>query len=303
MDKLTEMTIFLAVVAEGGFSAAARRHELSPSAVSKMMGRLESRLGARLFDRGAKTVRLTQEGQAFREASQRAVDAVERAEDVVRVDHGQVSGVLTVQAPFTTLKYLVAPVIPEFVRNYPGVQLDFIVGTEKPDLLRQGIDIAIHSEQLADSSLVQKPLTVRGWSLVAAPAYLKRQGRPQVPEDLAAHELLTFSVRSNWNNWRFRRGDEVRVWRASGKLRANQAEILRVLTLGGAGIARLADFNVRADIAAGRLVALLEDWSELRDETMWLFYASSRQESARVRAFVEFMSRSLRPSRAAITRP
>ena len=291
MDKLAEMQIFLAVAQEGGFSAAARRHELSPSAVSKMMARLETRLGVRLFDRGAGTVRLTQEGHAFRHASQHAMDAVDQAEQAVRGHRERVTGVLTIQAPFTTLKYLVAPVIPAFMRSYPEVQIQFVVGTEKPDFLKQGIDIAIHSEQLADGSLVQKALTVRSWTLVAAPSYIERRGQPRTPDDLDGHDLLTFSVRSNWNDWTFRRGDEVRSWRAKGKLRANQAELLRVLALQGAGIVRLADFNVRADLAAGRLVSLLEDWIEPSMETMWLFYASGRHQSARVRVFADFMSR------------
>lgn len=294
MDRLAEMTIFLAVVQEGSFSAAARRHELSPSAVSKLMTRLEARLGVRLFDRGTRVVRLTQEGESFRDASQRAVEAVEQAEHAVRGQRERVTGVLTIQAPFTTLKYLVAPVIPAFMRRHPDVQIQFVVGTEKPDLLQQGIDIAIHSEQLSDSSLVHRPLTVRSWVVVAAPGYVQSRGRPQTPDDLAAHDLLTFSVRSNWNHWVFRRGDEIRVWHAKGKLRANQAELLRVLALQGAGIVRLADFNVRADLAAGRLVSLLDEWTERRGETMWLFHASGRHPPARVRAFPDFMTRSLR---------
>lgn len=290
MDKLTEMKTFLAVALEGSFSAAARRYELSPSAVSKMMARLETRLGARLFDRGARTVRLTQEGQAFREASQHAVDAVDHAEDAVRGRKEQVAGMLTVQAPFTTLKYLVAPAIPAFLHSHPALHMHFVVGSEKPDLLRQGIDIAIHSEPLDDTSLVQKPLTLRGWALVASPDYIVRRGRPRTPDDLAQHDLLSFSVRSAWNHWRFRRGEETSSLRVQGRLRANQAEMLRVLALQGAGIARLADFNVRADLASGRLVCLLDDWMDKRGEMLWLFHAGGRPESARVRAFTDFMA-------------
>lgn len=302
MDKLMEMKAFLAVASEGSFSAAARRYELSPSAVSKMMSRLEVRLGARLFDRGSRTVRLTQEGHAFRKASQDAVDAVDRAEDTVRGHKEKVAGMLTIQAPFTTLKYLVAPAMPAFLRRHPDLHMHFVVGSEKPDLLKQGIDIAIHSEPLDDSSLVQKPLTVRAWSLVSSPGYLQRRGCPRTPDDLAQHDLLSFSVRSAWNHWRFRKDGEIKTLRVEGKLRANQAEMLRVLALHGAGIARLADFNVRVDLASGRLCALLEDWIDKRTDTIWLFHAGGRPESARVRAFADFMFDHLRQPQNGIIR-
>ena len=204
MDKFGEMTVFLRVVEEGSFSGAGRRLLLSPSAVSKLIARLESRLHVRLFERIAGSIRLTQEGEKFRQASQRVVDAMAEAENAVTTADSEVSGVLHIHTPLTTAKYLIAPLLPALLERHPDLRLEFIIGTERGDFVKQGIDVAIHSGRPTELSLIGRPLMPRPWVIAAAPCYLHKHGTPRTPEQLLQHRCLNFTIRTHWNSWTFR---------------------------------------------------------------------------------------------------
>lgn len=161
MDQYAELTVFLRVVEEGSFSAAGRKLELSPSAVSKLISRLEARLNVRLFERIAGSIRLTQEGERFQAAGERVVQAMVDAESAINVADADISGVVRIHTALTTAKYLIAPKLPLLLDKHPKLRLDFVLGTERGDFVKQGIDVAIHSGRPSELSLVGRPLMLR----------------------------------------------------------------------------------------------------------------------------------------------
>ncbi|UST52669.1 LysR family transcriptional regulator (plasmid) [Comamonadaceae bacterium OTU4NAUVB1] len=289
MDKFGEMQVFLGVVNEGSFSGAGRRLGMSPSAVSKLIGRLETRLDVRLFERIAGTIRLTQEGHRFHAASLRVADAMEAAENLAPDPEGEISGTLHVHAPLTTAKYLLAPLLPALLERHPRLRLEFIIGTDRGDFLKQGIDVALHSGRPTELSLIGWPLVPRPWVIAAAPAYLARHGTPLRPDDLLRHRCLNFTIRTHWNRWTFREDGALKTIDIPACIGANQGELLRTLALVGLGIVRLAEFNVAADLRTGTLVPLLQDFQDRTDDVIYVLYPRGRVLAPRVKAFLQFL--------------
>jgi DNA-binding transcriptional LysR family regulator len=281
------------VAKEGSFSAAGRRLQLSPSAVSKLIGRLEQRLNVRLFERIAGSIHLTQEGFAFRQASQRVVDAMNDAENSVISPESELSGLLVIHTALTTAKYLLAPLLAEFLDRYPKIKLKFMLGTERADFVKQSIDIAIHSEQPTELSLVAKPLIPRPWVVAAAPAYLQKFGVPETPDELMQHRCLNFTIRTQWNSWTFQEAGAPTTVVTTGHLSADQGELLRTFAINGLGIVRLARFHIAEDIRRGALVPLLEAYQEPGADFFYALYPQGRVLAPRVRAFLAFLDERL----------
>lgn len=291
MDKYAELTVFLAVVEQGSFSAAGRKLELSPSAVSKLIARLEARLSARLFERIAGSIRLTLEGERFRAAGEQVVQAMTAAEDAIHVTDADISGVVRIHTALTTAKYLIAPRLPLLLDKHPRLRLDFVLGTERADFVKQGLDVAIHSGRPTELTLVGRPLMLRPWVIAAAPEYLQRFGSPTRPEDLLQHRCLNFSIRTQWNRWTFHDANGLKTIDIPDHIGSNQGELLRTFALLGLGVVRLAHFNIAADLAAGKLVALLTGFQERTEEDrFYLLYPHGRLLAPRVRAVVDFLS-------------
>jgi len=294
MDKYAEISVFLSVVDEGSFSAAARKQEMTPSAVSKLIARLEQRLSVRLFERIAGTIRLTQEGERFREAGMHVVRAMVDAEDAVHLRAADISGVVRIHTALTTAKYLIAPRLPLLMDRHPRLRFDFVLGTERADFIRQGLDVAIHSGRPTELTLVGRPLMLRPWVIAAAPSYLERFGSPAEPQELRHHRCLNFTIRTQWNNWTFQDGSDVKAVDIPRHIGANQGELLRTLALQGLGIVRLAHFNIAADLQAGRLVPLLTQFHRQSEEDrFYLLYPGGRSLAPRVRAVVDFLAEQL----------
>ena len=291
MDKYAELTVFLTVVEQGSFSAAGRKLELSPSAVSKLIARLEARLSVRLFERIAGSIRLTLEGERFRAAGEQVVQAMTDAEDAIHVANADISGVVRIHTALTTAKYLIAPKLPMLLEKHPRLRLDFVLGTERADFVKQGLDVAIHSGRPTELALVGRPLMLRPWVIAAAPEYLARFGRPETPEDLLLHRCLNFSIRTQWNRWTFHDAHGVKTIDIPNHIGSNQGELLRTLALLGLGVVRLAHFNIAADLAEEKLVALLPEFQERSEEDrFYLLYPHGRLLAPRVRAVVDFLS-------------
>ena len=298
MDKFTEIHVFLTVVAEGSFSAAARKLGRTPSAVSKIVSRTEQRLGVRLFDRIGGVIRLTQEGQAFRGRAQRVADAMLEAENGVSPDPASIGGVLRVHTSLTFAKYQLAPILPALFERYPGLHIDFVIGTDRLDFLAHEIDVAIHSGNPPELSLVGKPLFTRRWMIAASPAYLQAHGTPTRPDELLQHCCLGFTVRTQWNTWTFLENGQLReLAMTQGRVGADQGELLRTLALQGLGIVRLAQFHIGDDVGRGRLVELLRDFQPPVHDTMYVLYPKGRSLAPRVRAFLSFLEEHFREPR------
>lgn len=290
MDKYAQIQVFLAVVENGSFSAAARKLELTPSAVSKLISRLETRLAIRLFDRIGTTIRLTQEGKALQIRAQRVVDAMQEVENAVIPEEDQIAGLIRVHTSLTFAKYQLAPLLSGLLNHFPKLRIEFVIGTDRGSFLESDIDIAIHSGNPTEMSLIAKPLFLRKWVIAASPVYLKQHGTPRCPDDLLNHHCLNFTVRTHWNTWSFtEHGTSRMLTIPEGPLGANQGELLHSLALHGLGIVRLAEFHIGADIRQGKLVELLKAFEPKAQDTMYVLYPKGRSLAPRIRAFLSFI--------------
>jgi DNA-binding transcriptional LysR family regulator len=295
MDRFDELTVFLRVVETSSFSGAARALAMSPSAVSKLVARLEARLGARLFDRIGGSIRLTQEGERFRVHGARVVEAMTEAENAVAASEHDVSGVLHVHTPLTFAKYVLAPLLPQFLERHPQLRMEFILGTARGDFMRDGIDVAIHSGHPKELPLIARPIARRRWLIAAAPSYIRKHGAPTVPEDLPAHHCLNFTVRTNWNSWGFRQNGAFKTIEIPSYVGADQGELLRTLAIEGLGVVRLAEFHIGHDVREGRLIELLAEYRDPVDDLMYVLYPHRQNLAPRVRAFLDFLDEHFHP--------
>ncbi|MBY6239624.1 LysR family transcriptional regulator [Methylosinus sp. Sm6] len=256
INRSGEMEVFALVVEQGGFSAAARVRRMTPSAVSKLVARLEARLGARLVNRSTRAFRLTPEGCAFYERATRILADIEDAERNAGAGEQPVGRIrLNTSASYAT--HILAPILPEFLERCPGVTLDLVQTDQVVDLLAERTDVAVRAGPLKSSSLVARKLGDSAMAIVAAPSYLARFGEPKTIEDLDSHNRLGFGYVRAVDGWPLKKGGETVVVPVVGRVQASDGEALRRLALGGAGLARLAGFTVREDVAAGRLAPVL----------------------------------------------
>jgi DNA-binding transcriptional LysR family regulator len=291
MERSGEMEVFVRVVQEAGFSAAARSLDLTPSAVSKLIGRLERRLGARLLSRTTRALTLTAEGEAYFRAASRILQDLNEADQAMA--GGTLRGRLHVNTtiPFGTM--YVAPSVPLFVRRHPEILIDLSFTDAIVDLVAERADVAIRIGNLPDSSLIARKLGQSRRMVCAAPCYLAAHGRPATPGDLARHECLTFNFRRGIQAWPFRVNGKTVEQPVGGRTTVNNGETMRHLTLAGAGIARLGLFHVCDDIKAGRLVPLLEKFNPGDLELIHAVHVGGGPVSHRVRAFIDFMAERL----------
>lgn len=290
VNRFGEMEVFVRVVELGGFSAAARAFRMTPSAVSKLVARLERRLGARLVNRSTRSLQLTPEGCTFYERSVRLLADLEEAEREAATSDVP-CGRLRVNAnvPFGT--HFLLPLVPEFLARYPGVSLDIVLTDAVIDLLDERTDVAIRAGPLKDSRLVARKLGETRMVIVGAPAYFQRFSMPRTPGELEAHNRLGFGYARAVEGWPLMdRGVQVTV-APVGNAQVSDGEALRHLVLAGLGLARLAAFQVKADIAAGRLLPVLEDCNPGDTEPVHaVFLGQGGHLPARVRAFLDYLA-------------
>ena len=290
INRSGEMEVFVRVVELGGFSAAARAFRMTPSAVSKLVARLEDRLGARLVHRNTRGLKLTSEGCVFYERSVRLLADLEEAERGVTTSETP-SGRVRVNAnvPFGT--HILLPRVQDFLARHPAITLDITLTDQVVDLLEERTDVAIRAGPLKPSNLIARKLGETRYAIVGSPAYLQRVGTPKKVADLERHNRLGFSYVRAVQHWPFvERGATVSV-PCVGNVQASDGEALRHLALGGVGLARLAGFQVREDLKAGRLVAVLEDQDSGDTEAVHaVFLDAAGHLPARVRVFLDYFS-------------
>jgi len=289
MDQMNEFHVFTAVAESGNFSAAARTLRLSPSAVSKLISRIENRVGIRLFDRSSKAVILTREGEAYLQGIQRVIDAMADVESLADSLKSVPHGILRIHTMPSFAHGQLAPLLPEFMALYPDLRLEFRLGPKFIGLA-DDMDIAIQFGALSDSSLVLRKLATSRRILCAAPAYLERHGMPDDPDQLSSHVLLNYSMPGR-DTWPFRRAGQMQEVPVRAKVSADQADVLLELARNGMGIARLPEFHMMDDIAAGRLVPLLTSFSF--NEAICAVVRTRRNLSPRLRVFIDFLEQKL----------
>ncbi len=290
INRSGEMEVFARVVERGGFSAAARELRMTPSAVSKLLARLENRLGARLVNRTTRKLQLTPEGTVFYERAVRILADMEEAERSAASAEQPVGRIrINTSASYGT--HVLAPILPEFLWRYPRVTIDIVQTDTVVDLLAERADIAIRAGPLANSSLVARKLGETRLIVVASPAYLERAGGIDPVDDLEKLNRLGFGYVRAAEDWRFEQGGKIIAVPIRSRLQASDGEALRQLAIAGAGLARLAEFTVRADLAAGRLVPVLPEQAVAEMEAFHAVYVGQGGPlPARMRVLLDYLA-------------
>ncbi len=291
LPDLEGLAIFAKVAELRSFAAAADDLGLSKPTISKAVGRLEERLGARLFNRTSRRLALTDAGRSLLERASRMLAEAEAAESEARAQSAVPRGLVRLAAPMSFGLREIAPALPDFFAECAEVSVDLHLSDDVVDLIGDGFDMALRIAALPDSSLLARRLCTVPRVLVAAPSYLKSRGEPKHPRDLQNHVCLGYAYLPAPDIWRFRNkdGEEVSV-RASGPLRANNADALMPALLAGYGLAVQPEFLVRDELAAKTLVAVMSDWS-LPTIALHLVMPPGGPRPARVEALAEFLRR------------
>ncbi|TIQ88942.1 MAG: LysR family transcriptional regulator [Mesorhizobium sp.] len=289
MDRQETMAVFLAVVEEGDFSAAARRLRMTPSAVSKIIGRLESRLGVRLLQRSTRRISLTAEGSTYADSARRILNDIKEAEIAVQPG-AEPRGRLRVSLPSAFGHRLIVPMLPAFIDRHPAVELELMFTDAIVDLLAEATDVAVRVAAHSDSRLVMRRLAPNRRVICASPRYLERHGMPTTPDDLQGHICLGVTARGGLNVWEFDGPNGLQSMRIRSPIEANSTEALRRLALAGIGIIRMSEILVGPDIKAGRLTALLTGYNHPDGAPICAVYPPGRILSPRVRVFVDFLA-------------
>lgn len=288
MDRLREMEVFAQVSASGSLSAASRVLGMSVGAVSKHLAALEARLGAQLLLRTTRRMSLTVEGEAFLPRARSILAELAEAEAVVASDGGPLSGFLRVTSSAGFGRIHVAPLLAEFQRENPNLRLHLLLCDAVLDLVEENVDVALRFGALVDSRLVARRLAANWRVVCATPEYLSRKGRPQCPADLAAHECLVIGT-GNERVWEFVGPGGESAVRVGGRLASNNGEVIHAWALEGMGLALKSVWDVKSDMAAGRLVPVLEEWRS-PDTALHAVSPVTRGLSHRVRRFVDFVA-------------
>src|SRR5260221_5431220 len=264
MSKLPDfegLAIFAKGVELRSFAAGASELALSKATVSKAVTRLEERLGARLFNRTSRRLALTDAGQKLSERAARLLSDGEAAENEALAQSVAPRGLVRLAVPMTFGVKAVAPILPEFLKQYPDVAIDLHLSDAMVDLIGEGFDAGLRIASLPDSSLIARRLCAMPRYTVAAPSYLKRYGRPTHPMHLAQHKCFGYAYLSTPNVWHYTNaaGEQASV-RPAGPLRVNNGEALLPALLAGLGIADLPDFIVGEAGATGEGEVILESW-------------------------------------------
>lgn len=294
MDKLKAIETFVAVAQRGSLAATARAEGVVPAVIGRRLDALEEHLGVKLLVRTTRRLTLTLEGSAFLEDCQRLLADLAQAEANVSAGGSRVRGHLRVTAPAGFGRRRVAPLVPLFRQQYPEVTVSLNLSDRVVDLVAEGYDCAVRVGDLPDSSLVSVRLADNRRLVVAAPDYLRRRGTPQTPHDLLHHDcLLLSSEASQTRGWAFTVPDEagrrkVIHIRPRGPLDCTDGQVLYEWCLAGLGLAWRSTWEVQADLDAGRLVSVLDDYAA-PPNGVYAVLPSTRHLPGRVRAWVGFL--------------
>lgn len=291
VNRSGEMEVFVQVVERGGFSSAARSVGMTPSAVSKLVARLEARLGTRLINRSTRVFKLTSEGCVFFERATRILADIEDAERIASA--GEVpSGRLRLSTSASYATHVLAGILPEFLERYPEITVDIVQSDLVVDLLEERMDVAVRAGPLKSSSLVARRLGDTAMTIVAAPSYVDRRGLPRTIEELERHDRLGLGYTRSMDGWPLISAGATIFAPVAARVQANDGEALRQLVLAGNGIARLANFTIRDDLRAGRLVPVLDEYNPGDREGFHAIHIGQGGPlPSRVRALLDFLAK------------
>lgn len=288
-NRAGEMQVFLRVVESGSFSQAARLLGMTPSTVSKLISRVEARLGVRLIERSTRRLSLTAEGEAYYERSLNLLQDLDLIEQEISQGAAATGGQVRVNVSVALGVLGLEPILPEFWKAYPNIVVDLSLSDEIVDLYLDRTDIAFRVGRLPDSGMVARRIGTAHRKIVASPAYLERYGTPKTPEDLSQHNCLSFNFRRAVPVWPLKERGRTVERAVHGSLLGNNGETVRRMALAGVGLARMGDYHVRADLAAGRLIEVLGDVIDRDEEEIHAVFLGGARMPERVRVFLDFV--------------
>ena len=292
MDRLKQIESFVAVSTKGSLTAAAQAEGVAPAVVGRRIDALEERLGVKLLVRTTRKIALTHEGSAFLEDCQRLLSDLANAEASVTAGGVKASGHLRITAPGGFGRRHVAPLVPRFVEQHPEVSVSLNLSDRVVDIVNESFDCAIRVGDLPDSSLVSVRLADNRRLCVATPAYLQRAGVPQHPADLMRHQCLTLSSdASQTRGWAFVVDGVVTHLRPSGRLDCSDGQVLHDWCLAGMGLAWRSTWEVEQEIAAGRLVSVLDEHAA-PPNGIYAVFPHAKHLPLRVRLWIDFLKHS-----------
>ena len=283
------MSVFKLVAERGSFAAAAEDAGLSPSAVSKLIARLEQRLGVRLLNRTTRHLALTAEGEVFLDRSRKILEAIEAAESEVIAGRLSPRGHLRVHSFPSFAVDKLAPVLPEFLARYPRISFDFLVTNRLVDMIRDNVDVSFRVGPLSDSTLIARKIVNLTQIVCASPGYLAEHGRPTKPADLAHHRCLTLSHVRGSAIWSFGTEGKATQIEVGGPIAADSADMLLTLAIAGVGIVRLGDIIVARAIEQGLLEPVLQGLEVPGSFPFWALMPPGRQRAPKVKVFLDFL--------------
>jgi DNA-binding transcriptional LysR family regulator len=284
---LLDVGLFVRAAALANLSSAAREFGLSPAVASARIAGLERMLGVRLLHRTTRRVSVTQEGEIFAAHARELLDAADAARASVGHASERPHGRLRVTMPSSLGRQHISPLIPAFMRAYPGVSIDLRMTDQIVDLVDDGIDLAIRIGALKDSTFIAKKLATNRRVLCASPAYLEEHGTPRHPADLAQHECV---ILADQRDWAFVTPTGVIDVRVSGRLVTDNGEVIRDALAAGVGIGLKSTWSVAPLIASGELVTVLDDYPLAQTVSIWAVYPSRAFVPPKTLAFIDFLT-------------
>lgn len=287
---LTEFEAVLAVARHGSFRRAAAELEMSTSAVSQAVAALESRLGARLFHRTTRSVRLTEAGERFVAEVTPAVAGIHGAMARVGDDGEAPRGTLRINLSLGAARRLMRPLLIPYMQRYPAVHVDLVTEERLIDIVREGFDAGFRTLDMVPGDMVAVPLgePIR-YAVVGSPGYFARHGRPRHPGDLARHACIRARMASGHiYHWEFEKHGEAVAVETAGPVTLDEPNLMLDAALAGIGLTYLSEYNVEEALADGRLERVLEDWTPPFDR-LCLYYPGRRHVPAALRALVDLI--------------
>ncbi|MGH8807266.1 MAG: LysR family transcriptional regulator [Noviherbaspirillum sp.] len=293
MDKLRGIQTFIEIAERGSLTAAANALDTSLPTVVRKLAELEASLGVRLFNRTTRRIHLTDEGQRYLAICKATLGQLEEAEAALFDAKAQPSGRLVVTAPVLFGRLHVAPLLTQFMREYPEMTVELLLLDRSIDLIEEGVDVAVRIGHLADSTLHAVPAGVVQRVVCASPAYLKRHGTPKHPKELQQHPIVGFIGRGVLSEWRFRDNGRDLAVRIAPRLSTNSVDAALDACREGLGIGAFLSYQAQAPVKAGELRPILRKF-ETDALPITMLYPHAKLMSARVRAFIDYAAPCLR---------
>ena len=295
MDRFQEMRAFVAVADANSFVRAADDLQMSKTAVSRLVGELEARLGVRLLHRTTRRLSLTPEGEVFHERCKEVLANVEMAEDEITAHAGEAIGQLRINVPVSFGLVHLAPLWPAFMARHPKVELDITLSDRVVDLVDEGYDLAVRIARLPSSSLVSRQLTSTRLVLCASPEYLRLHGTPSHPSEIAQHAVIGYTLLSTGENWEFNGPQGLVSVKVAPRMRSNSGDTCCAAALGHLGLVLQPSFLVGPHLQSGALVEVLPEYRSI-ELGVYGVYPSRRHLTPKVRVLIDFLVEALRRS-------